>query len=539
MQASLDLAKLGYLVYLAEKRHNLGSIMTKRDKHLPENNCAISAKPCAMCTLSPLLISVLNHRNINIFTEAEVIDLEGEPGSFRAKILQRTNNVDYNRILGCGACAKVSEPDNNLSSNELCWDCKEKNHPENIIERVLQLEMDAVILTGRNANKLGQILDIRLKGNRNGLNKLIMPGHTARPGIFTCGNFSGPKDVAETVIDASSTAAQAAKLLAPIRNKKIDKVYPVERNVNMEKPKVGVFICNGGNNIARVVNMPEILSYAKNLKNVDYVSEYLHLCSPESIAKMKEMIIKYTLNRVVIASCTPNVLEALIKDGLREIGLNPYLYEHVNIREQVSWVHSNKPEKATEKTKDLVKMAVAKAPLLRPVSTTHADIIQASLIIGGGVAGMISALSLADQGYQTVLVEKNNELDSFIGELKEKVLAAPNIQVFLKSKIKDVAGFPGRYKTTIAQSNGGTTYVEHGTVIIATGASSVKPKEYLYSQHPAVITQQELEQRISQEFLSGVKTVVMVQCVGLKEVRPYCSKNCCTEALRNAWQSKK
>ncbi|MBM7854802.1 heterodisulfide reductase subunit A-like polyferredoxin [Desulfohalotomaculum tongense] len=419
---------------------------------------------------------------------------------------------------------------------------------------------DMVILSvglspNSDAVKLAQAAHIDLNEHGFCLTEEFKPGCTSREGIYASGAFCEPKDIPETAVDASSAAAYASRLLAPVRGTMIrTKEYPPERDVSNEKPRVGVFVCNCGINIGGVVNVPDVVEYAKTLKDVVYAQEFLFTCSQDNIVKIKEAIVEHNLNRVVVSSCTPRTHAPLFQASLKESGLNPYLYEHANIREHVSWVHREQPEKATEKAKDLVRMAVAKVRLLKPVQTSTIDINRRALVVGGGVAGMTNALSLAEQGFEVSLVEKTGELGGharhikytingnnpgeLVNELIEKVNAHSQIEVILNAEVSEVSGYLGNYSTKLKLSDGSTKEIEHGAVVIATGAEAIKPDEYLYGEHPAVVTQQELEERIVGSGINA-QNVVMIQCVGSRqENRPYCSRICCTQAIKNALKIK-
>ncbi len=420
---------------------------------------------------------------------------------------------------------------------------------------------DMVILSvglspNKDSEKLAQAVGIELDEYGFCLTDEFRPGCTSREGVFVSGAFCEPKDIPDTAVDASSAAANASRLLAPVRGTMIrKKEYPPERDVSGEEPRVGVFVCNCGINIGGVVKVPEVVEYARTLPNVVHAQEFLFTCSQDNIVKIKEAIVEHQLNRVVVASCTPRTHAPLFQASLREAGLNPYLYEHANIREHVSWVHRNIPEKATEKAKDLVGMTVAKVRLLKPVQTTVIDINRRALVVGGGVAGMTNALSLGEQGFDVTLVEKTNQLGGharhikytvnghnpmeLVNDLIDKINAHPKIEVLLNAQVEEVSGYLGNYQTVLKRDDGSTVEVEHGAVIIASGAEAVKPTEYLYGEHPAVLTQQELEERVESSGLGDVKTVVMIQCVGSRQPdRPYCSKICCTQAVKNALKIK-
>ncbi|WP_031513019.1 NAD(P)-binding protein [Desulfofalx alkaliphila] len=405
------------------------------------------------------------------------------------------------------------------------------------------------------AVKLAEAAGIELNDYGFCLTDEFTPGCTSRPGIYVGGAFCEPKDIPETAVDASSAAAHASRLLAPVRGTMIKtQEYPPERDVTGEEPRVGVFVCNCGINIGSVVKVPEVVEYARGLDNVVYAEEFLFSCSADNIAKIKEAIVEQNLNRVVVSSCTPRTHAPLFQASLREAGINPYLYEHANIREHVSWVHRDQPERATEKAKDLVKMAVAKVKLLKPVQTSVIDINRRALVVGGGVAGMSNALSLAEQGFAVTLVEKTGELGgharhihytingnnpvALVEDLVAKVTGNDKIDLVLNAQVSEVSGYLGNYRTLLKLDDGSTVEVEHGAVVIATGAEAVVPNEYLYGEHPAVLTQQQLEEKIVNSQLNA-KTYVMIQCVGSRQDdRPYCSRICCTQAVKNALKIK-
>jgi heterodisulfide reductase subunit A len=388
------------------------------------------------------------------------------------------------------------------------------------------------------------------------------PAESSREGIFVAGPFAEPKDIPETVVQASAAAAEAMSLLKDARGALIQpRVFPPEREVTAEEPRIGVFVCHCGSNIAGVVNVPAVVQYAVTLPNVVYAENNLYTCSNDTQERIKEKITEHHLNRVVVASCTPRTHEPLFRNTIREQGLNPYLFEMANIRDQCSWVHMHEPEKATEKSKDLLRMAVAKARLLEPLHTRSLEIKKACLVIGGGLSGMTAALAIAGQGFDAYLVEKEVELGGSLrnvhylwnGEkpqeelrrLKDRVLQNDKIHVFTEASIAGMEGSIGDFRTKVSV-RGETTDIAHGVTIVATGAAEYSPTEYLHGQLPEVITQWELEQRLSlgAEFLTTppkqpAKTVVMIQCVGSRErERPYCSRTCCAEAIKNALRIK-
>ncbi|MEW5952556.1 MAG: FAD-dependent oxidoreductase [Bacillota bacterium] len=748
MQSALDLAEAGFKVYLIERKPSIAGTMPMLDKTFPTNDCS-------MCILSPRVVDVGGHMNIEIMTMSELVGLEGWPGNFKATVKKHPRYVDINRCVGCGRCETVCPQ---VVSNDFnqgldgrkaiykpyaqafpnayvidrenciqCGACVEKCGPkainQDMTEEDVELEVGAVVLApgfeifdarlkgeygygiypnvvtslqferllsasgpnqghlirpsdGKEPQKVAFIqcvgsrepgkdrnycsgvccmyatkeaivaqehtpgleasifcIDVRAFGKgfeqyydraRNeygiryvkclvssvkelqqsknlllryrtpsgevreeefdlvvlsvglrpseGTAKLAgvagigldefgfcLPGEetctTTRPGVFVAGTFAGPKDIPETVIEASAAAGYVSRLLGEARGTLTACKEDIpERDVAGEQPRIGVFVCNCGINIGSVINIPEVVKYAKTLKDVAFAEEFLFACAQDSLERIKRRIKGQKLNRVVVASCTPRTHAALFQNALQESGLNLYLYEHVNIREHSSWVHREEGEAATVKAMDLIRMAVAKARLLEPIATTYTDINRQALVVGGGAAGLAAALSLAEQGFKVSLVEKSPELGGRLRDLRysvdgsdpavlleslvDRVNRHPAIEVFTGSKVVEVGGYPGNYSTRV-DTGGEIRVIEHGSTVIATGAREVTPAEYLYGQSPHVLTQTQLENRVSREGLDGVKNVVMIQCVGSRDSeRPYCSRICCTHAIKNALKIK-
>ncbi|MCK5246654.1 FAD-dependent oxidoreductase, partial [Candidatus Bipolaricaulota bacterium] len=421
-------------------------------------------------------------------------------------------------------------------------------------------EFDLVVLSaGLQANA-----DVRSFGERVGIDinrhgfastGAFSPTESSRPGVFVCGAFSEPKDIPESVTDASGAAAQAMSLLAESRHTLVtQKEYPLEKDVSGQRPRIGVFVCHCGRNIGGVVDVPATVEFAETLPGVVYAEHNLYTCSSDTQDRIKELIGEHGLNRVIVASCTPRTHEPLFRDTIREAGLNPYLFEMANIRDQCSWVHMHEPETATVKAKELVRMAVAKARLIEPLHITPVPVTDGALVIGGGIAGMTAAVNLADQGFAVHLVEREAELGGHLRHVRylvggasdpqvelakviSRVEAHPNITIWASSSVRRVDGFVGNFATTIAH-DGQETLIEHGVVIVATGAAEHTPTEYRYGSDERVITQHELEDRLAEGKLDA-KRVVMIQCVGSREGdRMYCSRVCCTQAVKNALKIK-
>jgi len=385
------------------------------------------------------------------------------------------------------------------------------------------------------------------------------PVATSKPGIFTAGVFSGPKDIPETVMEASAAASEASCLLSPARHSlTVEKEYPQERDVTGEKPRIGVFICHCGINIGGVVDVPGVKEYASSLPNVVFVDENLFTCSQDTQQLIREKIEEHNLNRVVVASCTPRTHEPLFQETLREAGLNKYLFEMANIRDQCSWVHMHDPDKATEKAKDLVRMAVAKARLIKALPEMAMEVNPAGLVVGGGISGMTAALNIAEQGFEVHLVERASRLggianriqhtlegrdvQAYLKELVSKVSQEPLIHVYKDTDIQEVSGYVGNFKTRLMErGEGEAREINHGVAIIASGGDAYRPDEYLYGKNPGVFTMLELEEEMARgnPRVCSSQNVVMIQCVGSREEeRPYCSRTCCSEAVGCALKMK-
>ena len=422
---------------------------------------------------------------------------------------------------------------------------------------LVEEEYDMVVLSvgltpPREAKTLAASLGIELEEHGFCRTALENPVQTSREGVFVCGAFGGPKDIPETVMEASGAAACAEGILASRRwTLTTAEEVPEECDIRGIGPRTGVFVCHCGINIGGVVDVPAVVEYAKTLPNVVFATDNLFTCSQDTAVKMGEVIRDQNLTRVVVASCSPRTHEGLFQENCEKAGLNRYLFEMANIRDQNSWVHMNEPEAATEKARDLVRMAVAKAAYLKPLKPGQLSVNHATMIIGGGLAGITAALSLADQGFESYIVEKENVLggnyrkiyytlegmdaQKHLKGLIDRVKKSELIHVFTGADIRKIEGFIGNYKTTVTTKEGEQSF-EHGVVIVATGAYEFETKEYLYGQSDRVLTQRELEKLIADKDDKVVKagSVVMIQCVGSRNAeRPYCSRYCCSEAIKN------
>ncbi len=386
------------------------------------------------------------------------------------------------------------------------------------------------------------------------------PLSTSREGIYVCGAANGPKDIPETVMQASAAAAEAGELLATRRHSLTQKKeYPPEIDISGDPPRVGVFVCHCGINIAGTVDVEAVAEYARRLPYVVYVGRNLFTCSQDTQESMKDIIREHQLNRVVVASCSPRTHEPLFQETIHEVGLNPYLFELANIRDQCSWVHMQLPAEATEKSKDLVRMAVSRAVNNRPLHGTPLPVTHSALVVGGGITGMAAALRMAGQGYDVHLVERDDRLGGNanhihstlrgedvqrrVAEMVAQVQAAPKITVYLRSTLKQVEGFVGNFQSTLQRASNGSgpekVTIQHGAVIVATGAEERSTDAYLRGQHERVITQRELECSLADGSLvlpeGAHSSVVMIQCVESRDAEhPYCSRVCCSQAIKNA-----
>jgi len=384
------------------------------------------------------------------------------------------------------------------------------------------------------------------------------PVATSRPGIYTCGLFQGPKDIPGSVTEASAAACEAGSHLAAARGTEIEKVeVPAQVDVSEQTPRIGVFVCNCGINIGGVVDVPSVRAYAEALPNVVYADENLFTCSQDTQDKIKEKILEHQLNRVVVASCSPKTHEPMFMETLEACGLNKYLFEMANIRNQDSWVHSQTKDQATAKARDLVRMSVARAAALKPLREKVIPVQQRALVIGGGIAGMNAALGLGNQGFEVVLVEKEKQLGgmaarlhhtiegadvrAYLQQLSARVHAHAKIEVLTAATITGFGGYKGNFTTKLTVGDDAEAVsVNHGVIIVATGAREYEPKEYLYPDSERVITQVELSDRLADKGAADLASVVMIQCVGSRnEENENCSRICCQSAVKNALAIKK
>ncbi len=431
-------------------------------------------------------------------------------------------------------------------------------------------EFDMVVLSvgmeiSDSVKNLGRQLGIQLDEYGFCHTTLFDPLQTSQPGIFVAGPFREPKDIPETVTEATGAAAKASQLLSPARHSlAIQQEYPPEREVTGEEPRIGIFVCHCGSNIGGYLDVPEVAEYACHLPNVVHAEDNLYTCSQDTIAHIIETVQELNLNRVVVSSCTPFTHEPLFQDAIRQAGLNPHLFEMANIRNQCSWVHSNNWEAATKKAKTLTRMAASKAKQLTPLKISEVPVTQAALVIGGGAAGMTAALNLADQGFQIHLLERQDALGGnlrhlhyftpptdtangntpgmYLSDLIHQVQNHPLISIHLNTELLETDGFKGNFTSIVSQGEE-TKTLQHGVIIMATGGEEYRGEEYCYGQDPRILTQLEFEQQLK-AFQEGKETasgsipqrITMIQCIGPAE--EYCSRICCTTAMKNALKMK-
>ena len=422
-------------------------------------------------------------------------------------------------------------------------------------------EFDLVVLSAgleppADARQIAATFGIQLDEHGFAVTKPFQPVASSREGVYVCGPFAEPKDIPETVMEASSASARVMVQLAASRGTQVKvKELPPERDVTGEKPRIGVFVCHCGKNIGGVVDVPAVSEYASKLPAVVYTTHNLYTCSSDTQTVIQDRIKENNLNRVVIASCSPRTHEPLFQQTIREAGLNAHLFVMANIRDQCSWIHMHEKNEATQKAKDLLRMAITKALYAEPLKSLFLPVTQTALVVGGGLAGMTAALSIADQGYAVYLVEKSKELGgnaarldrsltghdlkAYVQEAVARVKKHPRITVYAGAELTAVTGFVGNYVSKVLRRRNGhgpeELELKHGVAVVATGASESKPAEYLYGQNPKVKTLLELAEAMAKPSFKVPDTTVFIQCVGSREPEhPYCSRVCCSAAVADA-----
>lgn len=414
--------------------------------------------------------------------------------------------------------------------------------------------LSPALVPSAGTKELAEILGLNLDQNQFIREKdEFSPVETNVPGVFICGYVQAPKDIPESVAQASSAAAKASELLAPARGTLLKGKKIVSEKKISEEPRIGVMICHCGTNIGGFLDCKEVADYAKTLPGVVYAEDNMYTCSSDTQDKIKRLIAEYDLNRFVVASCTPRTHEPLFMKTCEEAGLNPFLFEMANIRDQCSWVHMQEYDKGTQKAKDLVRMAVEKAMMLKPLYRETVGVESSALVIGGGISGMSAALSIAKQGFRVYLIEKEKELGGKLRSLGKLFLSGKeskeliqekigeisenkNITVYTGVKLKNIEGYIGNFKATFENGEGAKD-IQVGVIVVAVGAESLKPVGmYNYGNGDRIITQLELEEKTKEGTLDPGKNIVFIQCVGSREKkgRTYCSRVCCSTSIKQA-----
>ena len=415
-------------------------------------------------------------------------------------------------------------------------------------------DFDMVVLSigltpSKSSQQLVKIVDVGMDDLGFVETKIDRPVETTRPGIFVSGVMQAPKDIPDTVADASGAASKASSLLSSERGSLVtEKQYPSEKEIG-DDVRTGVVVCRCGINIGSIVDVPNVVEYAKDLSGVVFAKEEVYACSSDSLVGIADMVKEHNLNRVVVASCTPRTHEPLFRETLMEAGLNPYMFELANIREHCSWVHQNEKDKATKKARDIVRMSVSRANLLQPLYKEKVEFDNSGLVIGGGIAGMNAALDIADKGFHVTLVEKNPELGGLLNtytklqdgrstnEVLEPIIkrigSHDNVTVMTDTELVELEGSMGKFTAHVKGANVDEE-IQCGVAIIATGANELMPEGYFsYGKYPNIVTQSKLEHMIDEG--TDAKNVVFIQCAGGRnDERPYCSRACCTVAMKNA-----
>ena len=517
-----------------------------RDSHMGNDYCS------AVCCMSATKQAMITKEHAsNIDTSIFFIDIRAQGKGFD-RYYERSaseNGVRYVRSL-------ISKVIPNPEDDTLSISYAGSDH--HLREKTFDMVVLSVGLCANDSTvQLAERIGVSLNAHGFCDSDLLDIVATSKPGIYVCGAAQGPKDIPESVQQGSSAAAQATALLADARGTRVTAPDAhQERSISGEAPRIGVFVCHCGINIAGVVDVDTVAEFAGSLPDVTYATHCMFACSTDQLKEIKEAIRDHRLNRVVVASCTPRTHEPLFRNTLREAGLNPYLFELANIREQDAWVHQAEPEAATQKAKELVRMSVSRARLLEPLYETAYKVVPEALVIGGGLAGLSAALAFAEQGFKSTLVERTTELGGnartlyytedgakpaqYVQDLIEKVENQPLITVLKEAQVKSITGSCGAYTTQLSVKNQSQS-ISHGVVVVATGGKEHKPAEYLYSQHPRVITQKEFEERLNSDpdKARTLQRVAMIQCVGSREPENlYCSRVCCTAAMKNSLKLK-
>ncbi|MFW9994984.1 MAG: FAD-dependent oxidoreductase [Candidatus Odinarchaeota archaeon] len=537
--------------------------------------CSYCSKICCMASVKEAVVAKEHDHKIESFIF--YMDIRSYGKGFQELVDRSISEYGVKYYRG-----RASEVNYNIETEKL-----EIVHEDTESGKILHTPVDLVVLATaikppETNKKLATALGIQL--DEYGFFKETEPLETTRGGIFVAGVARGPDDIPDSVIQASGVAGKIGTILWPARfTETVKKEDPPPLPYDLDVPRIGVFICDCGSNIAGFIDTKAVAEYASTLENVAVADNNKYTCSAPSLTRIKDLILEHRLTRVVVASCTPRTHEPLFRSTCAEVGLNSFLFEMANIREHDSWVHMNSAEEGTEKAKDLVRMSVARASLLKPLGYSTVPVEKSALVIGGGPAGLVAAHGIASQDYKVILVDRDNELGGWLRKINrlyyqpaqvqfsrilfgkktttsittlreplpilrnllQLILKSHNVTKILNAQVTNVSGYPGNYEIEIEQNTKSlrgvmTNYFNYkvGTIIVATGNREYNPEEYLgFGKDRRVITLRELEEKLSQnqQFVKQLKSVVFVQCAHSKdEDHPYCSRICCTEAIKNA-----
>ncbi len=545
----------GNVLCLSDKRHpkKLAFIQCVGSRDLGCNNGYCSSV-CCMYAIKEAMVAKEHDPDLDITIYYMDIRTQGKDFDAAQKRAQEQFGIKFVRAR----VADVMGWNNRL---KLTYSTMAGTHSfESYDMVVLSVGLDAP----KSARELAEIGDFELNQYDFCKTETFAPLASSKEGVFVAGAFQGPKDIPESVTQSSAAAGIASGLLKKQRGKGIVlKSYPEEKQLAAdEEARIGVFVCHCGINISSVVDVPGVDKYLEGMEGVVYHAESLYSCSQDAQETIKQKIKEHNLNRVVVAACSPRTHEPLFQETLKDAGLNRCLFEMVNIRDQCSWVHANEPEEATSKSKDLVRMGVAKARHIQPLAEQTVPVITKALVIGGGVAGMTAAMNIADQGFHCTLIEKNDTLGGNLNrvqhtvkgekvpelfkQLSAKVKKNKLIDVQTNTELASISGFVGNFHSVLKTAKGKKAEentIDHGVVIIATGGREHRPEKVLgapITYSDKILTQQELEIRLAGKGKNRApKSVVMIQCAGSRgDDLGYCSKICCTNAVKNALKIK-
>lgn len=476
------------------------------------------------------------------------------PGKESDRYMERAVEESGVRFVRCRV--NGVEKSGNSGDLRLSFVDEEGRQVEELYDMVV---LSVGLQTSDHVLELAYNADIKMTGDNFAATSGFSPVQTSRAGIFACGSFTGPKNIPESVVEGSAAAAAVAGLLAPARFQlSTDVSFPEEKDVLGESVRIGVFVCHCGSSISSVVDVLDLEKYAAILPDVVHVERNLFSCSHDSQDGIVGKIKEHNLNRVVIAACSPRTHEPLFRTTMKMAGLNEYLLEIANIRNQNSWVHGENPRIATSKAKDLVRMAVARVACSDSLAPVNVPIIQKGLVIGGGITGMTAALNMAEQGFEVHMVERTDTLgghglhlrQTWSGEhvptevtrLVDKVIWNDKIVIHKEVEVTAVEGFVGNFKSTICGRDGSRKIIEHGIGIVAIGAELYLPNEYSYGSITRVVTSVQFDKlyKLNEIHVKEANNFVFIQCVGSREENNmYCSKVCCTHSVQTAIGLKK